>query len=127
MKNEIIVARIISAILGNKVPIRENLFYDKFKGTVDFADDDLVNKRYVDSATGGIPPNPTVIIAGVTPTPLVVAYNATSSPGYTLVRTSDNSYDYNTTVIYDGANFTIVGADDGTGRFADGYTFSIKP
>jgi hypothetical protein len=103
------------------------LFYDKFKGTVDFADDDLVNKRYVDSATGGIPPNPTVIIAGVTPTPLVVAYNATSSPGYTLVRTSDNSYDYNTTVIYDGANFTIVGADDGTGRFADGYTFSIKP
>jgi hypothetical protein len=127
MKNEIIVARIVSAIFGNKIPIRENLFYDKFKGTVDFADDDLVNKRYVDSSTGGIPPNPTVIVAGTTATPLVIAYSATSSPAYTLLRTSDNSYDNNTTVTYDGANFTILGADAGDGTFADGYTFSIKP
>jgi hypothetical protein len=127
MKNEISVSRIISAIFGNKVAVRENLFYDTLKGTVDFADDDLVNKRYVDSSTGGIPPSPTVIVAGVTRTPLVIAYSATSSPAYTLLRTSDNSYDNNTTIIYDGANFTILGVDDGTGKFADGYKFSIKP
>jgi hypothetical protein len=127
MKNESVISRIISAIKGNKVAIRENLFYDTVKGTVDFDDDDLVNKRYVDSSTGGIPPNPTVIVAGTTATPLVIAYSATSSPAYTLLRTSDNSYDNNTTVTYDGTNFTILGADDGTGKFADGYTFSIKP
>jgi hypothetical protein len=126
MKNEIIVSRIISAIFGNKVPIRENLFYDTMKGSLDFADDDVPNWRAV-KAAATVGPVPTTITAGVTLTPLVIPYIGSISPGYTLIRSFDNSYDNNTTVTYDGTNFTILGADDGTGKFADGYTFSIKP
>lgn len=128
MKYEVIISRIISAITGDKVAVRENLFYDSFKGAVDFTDDDLVNKRYVDSIVpgGGVAPVPSIITAGVTPTPLVVAYNATTSPIYSLKR-PDNSFDWNTTVQYDGADFTINGADDGSGKFADSYIFTIKP
>lgn len=126
MKNESVVSRIISAIKGARVAVRENLFYDTPKSLIDFADDDLINKRALSGAGIIIPPDPVVITAGVTATPLAVAYVATVSPGYTLLR-SDDSFDNNTNVTYDGANFTIYGADDGTGRFADSFTFSIKP
>lgn len=127
MKNESVISRIISAIKGDKVAVRENLFYDTLKGNLDFAPDDLINLRCALAilAGGGIVPVP--IIAGTTATPLIIAYSGSVSPLYTLVRGSDNSFDWNTNVQYDGANFTILGADDGTGKFADNYTFAIKP
>lgn len=127
MKNESVISRIISAIKGDKVAVRENLFYDTLKGNLDFAPDDLINLRCALAilAGGGIAPTP--IIAGTTATPLIIAYSGSVSPLYTLVRGSDNSFDWNTNVQYDGANFTILGADDGTGKFADSYTFAIKP
>lgn len=127
MKNESVTSRIISAIKGNKVAIRENLFYDTVKGNLDFADDDLINKRTAVALISGGGITPTPIIAGTTVTPLVIAYSASSNPGYTLRRVSDNSFDWNTNVQYDGANFTILGADNGSGKFADSYTFAIKP
>lgn len=125
MKNERIISRIISAIKGDKVAVRENLFYDTTKGLLDFAPDDLINLRTALAILAGA--NQTVITSGTTVTPLVVAYAGTITPSYTLIRTSDNSFDFNTNVQYDGVNFTINGADDGTGHFADSYTFSIKP
>ena len=127
MKHESVISRIISAIKGNKVAIRENLFYDAIKGTTDFADDDLPNWRSVKaiiSSGGGVP---VTITAGVTGTPLTIAYTLSATPSYALKRTSDNSYDWNTGVTYDGAHFTINGANDGTGHFADSYVFCIKP
>lgn len=125
MKNESIISRIISAINGNKVAVRENLFYDATKGLLDFEPDDLINLRAAQTLISGA--NQTVITAGTTLTPLVIAYAETATPGYTLIRTSDNSFDNNTNVQYDGANFTILGADDGMGHFADNYIFNIKP
>jgi len=74
-----------------------------------------------------IPPSPTIITAGVTATPLTVAYAGGSSTGYVLKRTSDGSFDWNTTVKYDGSVFTIIGDDKGDGTFADSYIFGIKP
>lgn len=126
MKNESVVSRIISAIKGNKVAIRENLFYDTVKGNLDFAADDLINKRCALAilAGGGVDPVP--ITAGTTVTPLIVAYSASANPSYILQR-ADDSFDWNTDVKYDGANFTIAGDDDGSGKFADSYTFVIKP
>lgn len=126
MKNETVISRIISAIFGEKIAIRENLYYDTIKGDIDFANDDIPNVRAVKAylTSGGIPP--TIIVAGTTGTPLDVAYSATSQPVYSLIR-PDNSYDWNTNVYFDGAKFTIVGADDGSGKFADSFTFNIKP
>ncbi len=127
MKNESVISRIISAIKNAKVAVRENLFYDTFKGAIDFADDDLINKRTVAAmiAGGGLPA--TIITAGVDGTPTTVAYTMTANPGYVLINTGSNLIDNLTNVSYDGANFTILGADDGTGKFADSFTFTIKP
>lgn len=130
MRHESVISRIISAIRGGKVAVRENLFYDTVKGNLDFADDDLVNKRTVAGmiAAGGIVIPPTDIVAGTTDTPLVIPYADTENPGYTLVRLSDNSFDWNTNVQYDGTNFTINGGEGATaGKFADSFTFAIKP
>lgn len=126
MKNESVVSRIISAIKGAKVAVRENLFYDTPKSLIDFADDDLINKRALSGAGVIIPPDPVDIVAGLTTTPLIIAYNTTVSPSYTLIRGSDNTYDW-ARVAYDGSRFTITGDDDGTGHWIDDYTFSIKP
>lgn len=126
MKNESVISRIISAIKGNKIAVRENLFYDSFKGSVDFALDDVPNWRAVLSASPIVPPATVNIISGTTPTPLIVAYNSSSGPGYTLQR-ADNSFDWNTGVKYDGTNFTITGDDNGSGKFADSFVFKIRP
>lgn len=127
MKSEGVFSRIISSLLGEKVAVRENFFYNGTrKRASDFALDDLINKQAaldLISASGGTPTN---IIAGTTVTPLVIAYAATSFPDYVLIRGSDDSFDKDTNVQYDGTQFTINGNDDGTGHFADSYTFAIK-
>lgn len=90
-------------------------------------DDYITKKEFNDNVPSGLPPEPTTITAGTTPTPLVVAYNEATYPSYILIRTSDNSFDWNTNVEYDGVNFTVSGADDGSGKFADSYLFVILP
>jgi hypothetical protein len=78
-------------------------------------------------------PAPTVITAGVTATPLTISYNALDYPAgakYELIRAPDNKYDWNTNVakfvpVSGSASFVIYGDDDGTGHFADSFTFSI--
>jgi hypothetical protein len=127
MKNESVISRIISAIKGNKVAVRENLFYDTVKGMLDFAPDDIPNWRAVNSVVPVAPPAPTPIVAGTDATPKVIAYNLSGSPSYMLIRGSDNSFDWNTNVQYDGINFTILGADNGSGKFADSFMFYIRP
>ena len=67
------------------------------------------------------------ITAGVTSTPLTIPFVGDGFASYILKRASDNSFDNNTTVTYDGANFVLYGADDGTGHFADSYIFGIRP
>lgn len=54
MKNESVISRIISAIKGNKIAVRENLFYDTVKGIVDFGLDDLITLRVLQSSAGQI-------------------------------------------------------------------------
>lgn len=130
MANFVTVAfsRIVAVVRGTFVLLGDILKYDTAYGTLDFTSDDMIpNIRVVKALISGGGLIPTVIEAGVTPTPLVIAYNGTVSPDYILIRASDNSYDKNTNVQYDGVNFTILGADDGTGKFADSYSFSIRP
>lgn len=90
--------------------------------------DYITKKQFNDNTTPlPLPPSPTIITAGVTATPLTIAYTGNASTSYALRRQSDNSYDWNTNVQYDGLNFVIEGADDGTGKFADSFIFGIKP
>jgi hypothetical protein len=56
MKNESVISRIVSAIKGNKIAVRENLFYNTYKSSVDFADDDIPNWRAVKAGVPGISP-----------------------------------------------------------------------
>jgi hypothetical protein len=72
------------------------------------------------------PPAPVSIIGGTTSNPLTVPYVGNSSTGYTL-RRADGSFDWNTSVTYDGSQFVITGDDDGSGHFSDSLTFAIKP
>lgn len=77
--------------------------------------------------------SPTPITAGVTPTPLTVNYDNTiyTSAKYSLVRTSDGTYDWNTNVIpvrnpvSGSAHFIINGATSDGSTFADGYVFTV--
>lgn len=97
--------------------------------TTDLVDNDIPAWVNVLDAVSGItptPPDPTPITAGTTATPLVIPYSGTQFPQYALIRGSNNSYDNNTEVDYDGTNFSIQGNDDGTGHFADDYTFYIR-
>jgi hypothetical protein len=58
MKHEGVFSRLISSIFGNKIAVRENLFYNTFKGNLDFTDDDIPNWRATKSliATTGTAP-----------------------------------------------------------------------
>ena len=71
---------------------------------------------------GVIFPNSISIVQGVTPTPLVIPFTSIILD-YNLIRTADNTLDWNTNVSVDGTNITILGDDDGTGHFATSYTF----
>lgn len=96
----------------------------------DLDDDDLVTKYLLENFAGGslpTPPDPVSITAGTDDTPMVVAYVGGSSTSYTLKRLSDGTFDWNTGVVFDGSNFTINGDDNGSGKFADSFIFSIKP
>lgn len=75
------------------------------------------------------PPLSFAITAGVTSTPYTVSYDATlyKSGEYALIRTSNNVFDWNTNVEWVSGSFTILGDDDGTGHFADSFTFWIFP
>lgn len=89
--------------------------------------DYITKKQFNDNVTIPPTPSPITITAGITATPLTIAYTGNASTSYALRRASDNSYDWNTNVQYDGLNFVIYGADDGTGHFSDSYIFGIKP
>lgn len=92
------------------------------------ANDYITKQEFLDNITPlPLPPTPTIITAGVTATPLTISYTGNASTSYALRRQSDNSYDWNTNVQYDGLNFVIFGADDGTGKFSDSFIFGIKP
>lgn len=125
MKNEGVISRIISAIKGDKIAVRENLFYNIRKGALDFELDDLPNWNAVLSVVP-VSPDPVPITAHVTTTPLTVPYDVGNNPLYSLKR-DDNSFDWNTGVVYDGTSFIITGDDDGSGKFADDFVFQIKP
>lgn len=130
MRHEGAFSRIMSAIFGNKVAVRENLFYDTMKGSLDFAPDDIPNVRAVLAYISGGGLEPISIPQTTTTTPKVIAYSATISPDYVLINLTGsptNLIDNSTNVTYDGANFTIYGLDDGTGHFSDSFTFAIKP
>ena len=114
MKNESVVSRIISAIFGNKIAIRENLFYDSFKGSLDFAPDDIPNYRAVLAAvgTGGASQIITPITGGTTPNPTTVYYNTVSAIGTGTTSTSDGTQTNQPAVTITGAGagayFTIL-------------------
>lgn len=125
-RNEGFFNKISAAFFGVPISVGIIMFYKTSYALADFTSDDMIpNLRTVKALISGV--NQTIITAGTTLTPLVIAYTTTATPSYTLIRTSDNSFDFNANVQYDGANFTINGADDGSGKFADSYTFNIKP
>lgn len=85
-------------------------------------------------AGAGTPPDPTTITAGVTETPLTIAFEGNASTSYALKRVSDDPdvddwFDWNTKVQYDGSNFVITGdeSSDVPGTFADSFIFGIRP
>lgn len=51
-----VLTRIISKLVGQKVAIRENLYYETVKGNLDFALDDLINLRCAQVIAGGPQP-----------------------------------------------------------------------
>lgn len=114
MKNESVISRIISAMFGNKIAVRENMFYDSMKGSVDFAPDDIPNWRAVLAAvgTGGASQIGTAITSGVTANPITVYYTILSAAGLGSTSTADGTQTNQPAVTVTGAGagayFTVV-------------------
>jgi len=138
MKNEGVISRIISAITGNKIAVRENLYYDTIKGTVDFALDDLINLRTAHALLNGVPFQ-AVIPAG---TAMPVNYTETDIPGldkyfqykiYIPLNSTTNTpigtpridaiFTDSTKVTL--ASINVYGNDDGSGNFNEDTTVTI--
>lgn len=105
--------------------------YDEtYSFTADLRDNSLITKAMMINYVGIAPPTPTNIVAGTDATPKIIAYSATSNPGYVLINLTGSPVkliDNATNVTYDGTNFTIYGADNGSGKFIDSFVFIIKP
>jgi hypothetical protein len=127
MKNESVISRIISAIKGNRIAIRENLFYDAYKSTIDFADDDLPNWRAVKAEIGNINQITTPITSGVTGNPITVAYTGMVNPTLIFRNGDGSNYSGATNNVDNGTEIILTGDDDGHGKFADTFSFIIKP
>lgn len=116
MRHESIVSRIVSAIFNTRIPIRENLYYDSFKGTLDFADDDLPNWRAV-KAFSNAPPFPYNIPSG-SQTPIIINFTdntikiGTAGPvdiGKVLTNYQNNP-DINFDLVIDATNTKPIGS-----------------
>ncbi len=144
MRNERVISRIISAIFGDKVAVRENLFYDTVKGALDFADDDLINKRaaaalsgveYQTFAVAGDPnplniPVATLVANGINKLepavrntiPLYGHANSDTTEG-TVSRVDYNYTDPTKTVL---VSIDVWGNDNGSGGFNEDTNFTIS-
>jgi len=124
MKNESVISRIISAIFGSKIAVRENLYYDTTKGTLDFADDDLPNWRAVLAVVPGAGAQQieTPIIGGTSNNPVTIYYTILTPTGTGVTSSPDTIYvnepAVNVTGTGVGAHFTVVTV----GNVADSIT-----
>lgn len=128
MRGEYAISRIISAIFSNKVAVRENLFYDTVKGDLDFADDDLINKRCLLALI----PDPdsqiiTPIIGGTTGNPITVTYGAMTNPTLIFRNADGSNYAGAVNNVDNGTAIVLTGDDNGSGKFADSFSFILKP
>lgn len=138
MKHESLVNRIASAIFSQKIAVRENLFYDAFKGSLDFADDDIPNWRAVQAIVGG-GGSPVAIPIG---TPLTSGYVQVAYTPYAAFGDNPRKWveiivDANTTEqiyimirnVYVTGTLTYINvyaADDGTGHTLDDLRLIIS-
>lgn len=120
------INELVSPIRGNRIFFGDKAAYKEHYALIDMEDDDLVTKSMLDSIVPAPDDIIIDIIAGTTETPVTVPYPNMQNPLYRLLRSSDDSFDWNTVVKDDGVNLIVNGADDGTGKFADSYTFIIK-
>lgn len=129
MKHEGAFNRIISVIFGDKVAVRENLFYNTFKGSLDFAPDDLPNWRAVLAVVpgGGETAITTPIVSGVTSNPITVNYGTMVNPTIILRNVDGSNYSGSGHNVDNGVEIILTGDDDGTGHFIDTFTFILKP
>lgn len=114
----------LKVVFNGLSPYRYRTFY----GNVDFEDDDIPNWRAVKALSGG-----TIVVtniqAGITPTPIIIAYVSTTYPRWNAVKTDTGEYDQTYPVVYNMTDqqFEINALDDGSGKALESYTVTINP
>lgn len=134
MKHESVISRIISAIFGGKIAVRENLFYDTFKAAIDFLDDDIPNWRAVKAVA--VADQEIFIAAGSPyPTPLVKNVDFYSTilrpfvlqviPGTVATEDTTNGANLITTYVFTDATKTVLASLKVYTTTANGTTVDV--
>lgn len=93
----------------------------------DMPDNGLVTKSMLENA---LPPNGaqviTEIIGGTTPNPITVPYTGFVNPTLIFRNANGSNYSGATNNVDTGAEIVLTGDDDGSGHFADSFSFVIK-
>lgn len=93
----------------------------------DLQDDSLVTKYLLLNNISPTEPIVTPIVGGTTPNPISVNYGAMEFPTLIFRNADGSNYAGATNNVDDGTAITLTGDDDGSGHFADSFTFVIKP
>lgn len=95
----------------------------------DLPDNGLVTKNMLENA---LPPTPTdqiitPIVSGVTGNPKTVNYGEMVNPTLIFRNSDGSNYSGAVNNIDNGTEIVLTGDDDGSGKFADSFSFIIKP
>lgn len=80
-----------------------------------------------DSIPGAIPQVTTPIVGGTTPNPITVPYTGMENPTLIFRNADGSNYSGAVNNVDTGTDIVLTGDDDGTGHFADSFSFVIKP
>lgn len=94
-------------------------------------DNSLVTRGMLNTAIDSIPTMgiqvTTPIVSGVTANPITVAYTGYANPTLIFRNADGSEYAGAVNNVDNGANIVLTGDSDGSGHFADSFSFIIKP
>lgn len=118
----------IFALLTTDNIISDNVIvYSNPPSLTDLPDAGLVTKNMLESQyTPSGTPVVTSIVGGTTANPITVAYTGFEYPTLVFRNSDGSNYAGAVNNVDNGSSIVLTGDDDGTGHFADSFTFIIK-
>lgn len=123
-----LLQRIFARLIGDSIYSDNVIEYTNAPSLTDLPDQGLVTKNMLLSqySPGGVQVV-TSIVGGTTGNPITVPYTDIINPTLIYRNADGSSYSGAVNNIDTGDTIVLTGDDDGTGKFADSFSFIIKP